>query len=278
MIVDPLFIVFSVAAVTLIGLFFMKVGVFDSTGFASATMTGCLVLIFGGVSWFIVLVSFLVFTSLFTKYKYEKKSVMSVLEDKGGARTWKNVVSNGLVASLAALGHGVTTLWFGIHSSTVFHSLFLGAVSMAAADTLATEIGLLSPSEPRLITNLSEYVSRGVSGGISPLGGLAALLGAFIVGSTSLPFAFGGFSVVKTFALVLFSGFLGSTLDSFLGATIQARYTCHVCEKTTEKKNHCGESATLIKGWKGVDNDVVNLISTFFGAVIALIIVSIKAF
>jgi uncharacterized membrane protein len=125
---------------------------------------------------------------------------------------------------------------------------------------------------------LSERVSRGFSGGVSPLGGLASLLGAFIVGVTSLAFTFGGFSVVKTFTLVLFSGFLGSTLDSVLGATIQARYRCPVCGKITEKKNHCGESATLINGWKGVDNDVVNFISTFFGAVIALILFSIKAF
>lgn len=278
MIVNPLYIVLSVAAVTLIGLFFLKVGVFDSTGFASATITGCLVLIFGGVSWFIILVSFLVFTSLFTKYKYETKSMINILEDKGGARTWKNVVANGLIASLAALGHGVTALRLEINSSPVFHSLFLGAVSMAAADTLATEIGLLSRSEPRLITNLSEHVNRGISGGVSPLGELASLLGAFTVGVTSLAFGFGGFSVVKTFVLVLFPGFLGCTLDSVLGATIQARYTCPVCGKITEKKNHCGESATLIKGWKGVDNDVVNFISTFFGAVIALVLFSIKAF
>ena len=86
MIVNPPYIVSSVAVVTLVGLFFMKVGVFDGTGFASATMTGGLVLIFGGVSWFIVLVSFLVFTSLFTKYKYETKTAMSILEDKGGAQ------------------------------------------------------------------------------------------------------------------------------------------------------------------------------------------------
>lgn len=278
MIVNPLHIVSSVAAVALVGLFFLKVGVFDDTGFASATMTGGLVLIFGGVSWFIVLVSFLVFASLFTKYKYETKNATGILEDKGGVRTWKNVIANGLIASLAALGHGVTALRLGIPSSTVYHSLFLGAVSTAAADTLATEIGLLSSSEPRLITNLSERVSRGHSGGVSPLGELASLLGTFIVGFTSLSFAFSGFSVVKTFTLVLFSGFLGSTLDSVLGATIQARYRCPVCGKITEKKNHCGESATLINGWKGVDNDVVNFISTFFGAVIALILFSIKAF
>jgi len=278
MIVNPLHIVSSVTVVTLVGLFFLKVGVFDATGFASATVTGGLVLIFGGVSWFIVLVSFLVFTSLFTKYKYETKNAMSILKDKGGVRTWKNVVANGLIAAIAALGHGVTALRWGIPSSTVYHSLFLGAVSTAAADTLATEIGLLSRSAPRLITNLSERVNRGVSGGVSPLGELASLLGAFIVGVTSLAFTFGGFSVGKTFTLVLFSGFLGSTLDSVLGATIQARYTCPVCGKITEQKNHCGESATLIQGWKGVDNDVVNFISTFFGAVIALVLFSIKAF
>jgi uncharacterized protein (TIGR00297 family) len=215
---------------------------------------------------------------LFTKYKYETKNAMSILKDKGGVRMWKNVVANGLIAAVAALGHGVTALTLGVPSSTVYHSLFLGAVSTAAADTLATEIGLLSRSEPRLITNLSERVDRGVSGGVSPLGELASLLGAFIVGVTALAFTFGGFSVGKTLVLVLFSGFLGSTLDSVLGATIQARYTCSVCGEITEQKHHCGESATLIQGWTGVDNDVVNFVSTFFGAVIALTLFSINAF
>jgi len=277
MIVNPLHLGVSVAAVTLLGLLFRKVGVFDATGFASATMTGCLVLIFGGVSWFLLLVSFLVAASFFTKYKYATKNVMRVLEDKGKARTWKNVVANGLMAAVAAVGHGVTGLRGGIQSSTVFSSLFLGAVGTAAADTLATEIGLLSRSEPRLITHWRKRVTRGVSGGVSLLGELASLLGALIVGGASVAFDFGGFGVGTTLAAVLVSGVLGCTLDSLLGATIQARYTCVACGKSTEKKTHCGASAALIKGWQGVDNDVVNFLSTFFGAVMALLLVSVKA-
>jgi uncharacterized protein (TIGR00297 family) len=277
MIVNPLHLVVSVAAVTLLGLLFRQVGVFDATGFASATMTGCLVLIFGGVSWFLLLVSFLVAASFVTKYKYATKNVMRVLEDKGGARTWKNVVANGLMAAVAAVGHGVTGLRGGFLSSTVFPSLFLGAVGTAAADTLATEIGLLSRSEPRLITHWRQRVTRGVSGGVSLLGALASLLGALIVGGASVAFDFGGFGVGTTLAAALVSGVLGCTLDSLLGATIQARYACVACGTSTEQKTHCGASAALIKGWPGVDNDVVNFLSTFFGAVMALLLISVKA-
>ena len=271
MLLDPFEVIVSAVGVTMFGLFSLKAGVLDHTGFVSATLTGCVVLIFGGLNWFAVLVSFLVFASLFTRYKYSRKKEMGAAEEKGGARSWRNVVANGSLASLSALGYGIT-------SSTAFSALFLGAIGTASADTLATEIGLLSPGEPRLITNLEKRVNKGVSGGVSPLGELASLLGALLVGAVAWVLNVGSLSMTKTFTIVLISGFLGSSLDSILGATIQSLYKCTVCEKMAEKRVHCGKPACLIRGKEWIDNSTVNFISTLFGALIALVLSFINVF
>ncbi len=60
MIINPLHIVSSVVAVTLVGLFFLEGGCIRRHWLRFRDNDGRLVLIFGGVSWFIVLVSLLI--------------------------------------------------------------------------------------------------------------------------------------------------------------------------------------------------------------------------
>ncbi len=61
------------------------------------------------------------------------------------------MVANGSVASAFAVAYGLTYF-------TPFALGYLGAIGTSAADTLATEIGLLNPYAPRLITNLNRQV------------------------------------------------------------------------------------------------------------------------
>ena len=67
-------------------------------------------------------------------------------------------------------------------------------------------------------------------------------------------------------------------VDSILGATIQSAYKCSICGRRTEKMLHCGTKARLIKGIRWIDNNVTNLIATFFGAVTALALCSLNIF
>jgi uncharacterized membrane protein len=61
-------------------------------------------------------------------------------------------------------------------------------------------------------------------------------------------------------------------LDSLLGATLQAGYLCPLCEKSTESSIHrCGTRAHLTKGIPAVNNDVVNFVATFAGALIGAV-------
>ena len=63
------------------------------------------------------------------------------------------------------------------------------------------------------------------------------------------------------------AGFGGCLFDSLLGATCQARYECLVCSKVTEKLLHCNQPTRLVKGWRWLNNDGVNLLCAVFGAV-----------
>ena len=149
------------------------------------------------------------------------------------------------------------------------------AVSLAAvnADTWATELGVLNPTQPRMITNLGKRVEKGTSGGISFLGTLASLLGAAVI---ALPAAFlspAGTLPPVYWLLITASGLAGSLFDSFLGATVQAMYYCPTDRKETEKHplHTCCTPTVHIRGWKWLENDLVNFACGVFGTAIAFL-------
>ncbi|KAG8726499.1 hypothetical protein FRC11_015077, partial [Ceratobasidium sp. 423] len=96
-------------------------------------------------------------------------------------------------------------------------------------DTMASELGILSKSSPRLITTLAK-VPPGTNGAMSLTGTLASLAGGVIMGLTMLlslliesPACRGELGSL-IFSLVFAGacgGLGGSALDSLLGATIQ---------------------------------------------------------
>lgn len=244
----------------------------DLSGLISSFFVGYLIYILGGRIFFIPLLVFFVVSGLLTRYRYDEKRLKGVAEEKMGARGWRNVLANG--------GVGLTMVFINsFYSKSIEPSIFaayLGAVTTAYADTLATEIGLLYPKDPRLITNMKP-VSTGTPGGVSPYGTAAQLLSVITISPivTMLLPSNDKFQLfLNIFALLLIAGFLGSFLDSVLGATIQGIYRCEVCGKLTEKRFHCGTEAKKVKGSRYVDNNVVNLIATIFGATISYILVS----
>lgn len=132
---------------------------------------------------------------------------------------------------------------------TVFENRNYAAV---AADTFSSELGILSNSQPRLITSLTlRKVPRGTNGGVTLTGIAAGSLGAFTIALTSLLLPFcslgsadgrsrvgleGGKAWgINEKALWVFAitswGTLGSILDSLLGGLLQAS----VVDKRTGK-------------------------------------------
>jgi uncharacterized protein (TIGR00297 family) len=265
----PVIVVVGGVACTALAVGAWKAHILDEWGAITAFLIGFVTFVFppDGWKWFIVLLVFLTVSSYMTHYKYQVKRRKGFAQEKGGARGWPNVSANGAVAGLLAL-----SIPFFPRETVL--AAFLGAVATANADTLATEIGLLNPTDPRLITNLRKIVPAGTSGGISILGELATLFGALVIGiSAGLLGMTGntGWPLNVIIGTTVIAGLVGCTVDSVIGATVQGIYKCSVCNKTTENRRHCGSSSIPLRGHKVIDNNVVNLIATIFGAGFAVL-------
>lgn len=105
----------------------------------------------------------------------------------------------------------------------------MSAFACCNGDTWASEIGILSKSDPILITTLKK-VPRGTNGGVSSWGLFVSLLGGLFIGVfyylSTLFFVdsetLGNASV--QYPVIIFggiAGLFGSVVDSILGATFQ---------------------------------------------------------
>jgi uncharacterized membrane protein len=103
---------------------------------------------------------------------------------------------------------------------------------------------------------------------VSAAGVAAAVAGAAFVAAVAALVGWRGAS-----GAALLAGVAGSTLDSILGATVQARRWCDRCAAPTERATHlCGAATRVIGGVRWIDNDVVNAVSTAAGGLIALLL------
>ncbi len=261
--------VLRVLVVVGFGLLSIRKGLVDKTGLVAGFAIGLTVILFGGWNWFLILLSFHIIAGFVTKWRYDYKRSLGVAEEKGGARSWKNVLANGIVAASM-------TVFEAFIGGQLWALAYLAAVAAAMGDTLATEIGLLNPTPPRFIIKPWKTVEPGTSGGVSLLGYIASALAGAIVGV--LGYILGVVPEVSeiNFALfllvVIVSTIIGVTVDSIIGATVQAQYRCTVCGKLTEKPVHCGKPARLVKGYEWIDNHVVNIFGIGSAALAAILL------
>lgn len=194
----------------------------DAPGAVIGFFIGFIIGVFGDISWLIMLLVFLASSFAATKYKYALKKKMGVAESEKGRRTMYSVLANGYIPTLIAF-LSYQNPYIPYFEKKIAGIMFLTALCVAASDTLASEIGVLS-NRVYLITNFKR-VERGTNGGISFLGSVVAL-------ATSLYAAVCGWMIISLISdtlpsnsayiiLTFLLGFLGCNIDSVLGATVE---------------------------------------------------------
>lgn len=214
----------------ILGIIVYLSGALDLLGSSFVTIIGIFIVIARGFNWLAILLLFLLLGSVFTKFKSDYKKRIGLRHEQ---RTVKNVVSNGIVPVVMAI--------FGNYAG------FIGAIATATADTMASEIGVLS--KPILITS-KERVKPGTDGGVSVLGTAAGIVGALIIGITANLINVSP-NIIPSILIALVSGMVGCFADSLLGATLERNGL--------------------------FNNEHVNLSATIIGALVGIIIITIGA-
>jgi uncharacterized protein (TIGR00297 family) len=236
------------------------------SGALAAALVGTVIFGIGGWQWAVLLLTFFITSTGLTRAFKKRKTGLNEKFSKGGQRDAGQVFGNGGLATLFA---GLSYFFPGQAWVWVAFAASLAAVN---ADTWATELGVLNPHPPRLISNLSKVMEKGTSGGISLVGTLASLAGSGLIGILAVAIAPVPVSPLNGILITL-AGLGGSLFDSLLGATVQAIYHCPTCNKETERHplHTCGAQTTLKRGWPWLDNDWVNFACGAFGVLVALI-------
>jgi len=135
------------------------------------------------------------------------------------------------------------TLWVGESWRDLLILGYVSSFSTKLSDTTASEIGKAYGQRTFLITTL-QPVPRGTEGAVSLEGTLAG-----IIGSGAIAILAWGLGLINEIEIIycLIAAFAATTIESLIGATLQSRFS-----------------------W--LTNELVNVINTFLGAVIAIIL------
>lgn len=206
---------------------------------------------------FLLLLAFLVLGILTDKLKRKNTECK---EEKSSHRDASQVLANGLVPIVCA------AIYFAI-GERAFLLAFVAALAGALGDTAASSLGSYSKSTFDLFK--FRKCEQGISGGVSLIGTLSA-----VIFSAVIPFIALAFSLISLTEMLSVTAIaiLGVFFDSFLGSLLQAKYICTVCDSLTEKREHCGTPTELVSGIRFIRNDTVNALATIFTATVAMVL------
>lgn len=231
------------------------------SGAIAGTAVGSALLAVGGMPAYSLLMAFFLSSTVIGRLTRRGRPD-SGIEEKGDRRDSFQVLANCGTAT-------ASLVLYPLFGTPGFLVAFAAGFAAANADTWASEIGILNSTPPRHLFTWKE-IPAGTSGGVSPLGTLAAVLGSTLISvlfvmvfARALPG-----SLTSIGALVLVGGVTGSLVDSALGAGLQAQYRCSQSGRTTERPKTAGVDNTLIRGFRLMNNDAVNFLaaSTAAGA------------
>eukprot|EP00794_Sanderia_malayensis_P013002 gene13001-14341_t len=245
------------------------------SGAISAVIVGfCLTL--ANYCYFLSLICFFFTSSFWTKWKSEKKKKIEEQFKEGGQRNWLQVFCNGgfpvVISCVYLLEVGCRESPINYAKDFIASALniaLLGALACCNGDTWSSEIGTaVGPKTPRLITTFKR-VPVGTNGAISIIGTLSSVVGGLVIGLvyylTVTVFCnldhFSGTYPPQWPIIIIgtLAGFVGSIVDSILGATLQYSGYCERERKVVSKPSR---NVKHICGRNILDNHLVNLVSS----------------
>ncbi len=146
-----------------------------------------------------------------TRMGYRRKLALGLAERREGRNAWQ-VLAN---LAVAALGSVV----FGATGNRVWLIAALAALSEAATDTVASEVGQYRRPDARMITTW-ERVPAGTDGGITIPGSIAGMGAGLAIAVVATS---GGILLQSQLWIPVAAGFAGMLIDSVLGGTLQRR-------------------------------------------------------
>jgi uncharacterized protein (TIGR00297 family) len=204
---------FAVAAAVTIGFAFLA-RILHAVTFGGAVAGGvaCFLLFAGGgPAAFATLAALFLMTWASTRFGYRRKLALGLAEPKEGRNAWQ-VFANLMVAAVGAA-------FFSATGNRSWMVATVAALSEAATDTVASEIGQHVAAQARLITTW-ERVPGGTDGGITTAGSVAGLAAGVAIVSVA---SAGGILPRDYVWIPVIAGFAGMLIDSFLGAKLQRR-------------------------------------------------------
>ncbi|WP_295615732.1 TIGR00297 family protein [Chamaesiphon sp. GL140_3_metabinner_50] len=204
------------------------------------------VVVWGTLGWrgYGVVMFYFLVGSAVTRIGMAQKEAEGIAEKRGGARGPENVWGSAFAATICAIG--VAAVKFGWLDAGRESYLLLGYVasfSTKLADTTASEVGKAYGKSTYLITTLKP-VPRGTEGAISLEGTLAGIVGGILISLVAYSLGLITFTGV---IICTIASFIATNLESVIGATLQSKID-----------------------W--LSNELVNVINTIIGAVVAIAI------
>lgn len=236
----------------------------------AAASLGAIVLIFGGWEWGAATAVLFFITVMLSQRQDRLETVESNFSRV--PRNLKQVLANGLLLGVLAVLYST-----GGNAQSVV-AAYLGSLGAVAGDTWASAAAQFSSGDPRLLTSRRRVVA-GTPGAITNVGialtALAGFLGSVLYLSMSAVLggatAFGTIDAVLCAAAVI-GALAGSLFDSYLGAACQGLYTDADDRLTDLAVADNGHANTYVRGWRWLNNDLVNFSNAIAGGTAAYLV------
>ena len=208
-------------------------------GYFHAWLLG--VLIWGSLGWqgYSVVMFYFLVGSAVTRIGMAQKEAEGIAEKRSGARGPENVWGSALTGAICA----VATLFVGAPYKELLLLGYVASFSTKLSDTTASEVGKAYGKRTFLITTL-QPVARGTEGAVSLEGTLAG-----IAASAAIALLGWGVGTIDLLGVVwcALAAFVATNIESLIGATLQSK-------------------------WDWMTNEVVNIINTLIGAIVAVLL------